>query len=137
MTNTLDSIINDLAANFDDTTSGLKKLKETLDKAKETYDNAKESDKGGEKQKLNAAQKEYDDKRGKIVSLIKNKIDEAAESNTLALYSQEVAERRKARKAASIEDDITKVQGQIDIFSLEIADIDRDIEEKRKTFAPA
>src|SRR5579859_6469540 len=115
-------------ANIDD----LKPLFEQRTKAKTELDEASDDQRAAKKTAYDEAEKKYLDKRTSIVRIVRSKIDMEREKGDLTLYSKEVAERRGQRKASQIEGDLQKAQGLIDIYTLDIAAIDRDIEALRK-----
>lgn len=73
----------------------------------------------------------YDKRRSEIVRIIKDKVNKERESGNLELYSEEVKKRREARKLADLEAKMIKLQGEVDVLGLEIADVDAQIGQVR------
>lgn len=133
MSKTLQEIVDEQLKPTDVTT--LKALNTEKERCQKEYDDAPSEPKDAKEAKkvpLDKALKAFEDKKNDFAGRIRNAINAEFEKDNLAVYSTEVAERRKARKIGSIEDDITKSQGSIDILSLRIDTIDKEIEEIRK-----
>lgn len=136
MAKTLQNIIDEA---LPDATS-LKQLKDAEAAAKKEYEDTPAEPEEAKKTKKAAyetAQKTFEKKNSELLSKIRNIINAELEKDNLAIYSKEVADRRKARKMSSIEDDITRTQGSIDILTLQIDAIDKEVEEVRKGLTPA
>jgi hypothetical protein len=122
-------------------TAALKKLKEDAGTAKTNYEEAlKKTDRTDTETKkglYEKAQKDFDDKFTSFINRIRDTVNEEREKGDLAIYSSEVAERRKNRKKNDVEEQISKAQGSIDVLTLQIDAIDKDIEEVRKGLVPA
>jgi hypothetical protein len=120
-----------------DESNGLKGLRKKLREADSALaalvanTDATDEEKANAKKAKDDAQKNYDSEREKIVKQVAEKLVSEREAENLALYSEKVAERRKGRKLASLEADINKTQGEIDVLSLNINAIDKDIQEAR------
>lgn len=75
--------------------------------------------------------KKYEARRSKIIDIIQNKIKQDRENGNLERYSEEVKKRRTGRKLSDLEATMTKVQGEVDVLGLEIADVDTQIGQAR------
>jgi hypothetical protein len=133
MAKTLKDIVDELLQPTDVTS--LKELKTKAETAKKEYEDTPAEPKDVKETKKAAsdtAQQTYEKKRADFLGRIRNSINAEREKDNLAIYSAEVAERRKTRKISNIEDDILKCQGSIDICTLKITAVNTNMEEMRK-----
>lgn len=127
MATILDEIINNNNADL----KKLKELKTAEEKQKVEF--AKDPTKEGE---YKTAQEAYSEAFEAQIKTIRTKINSEQESGKMKNFSQEVRERRAKRSMVKIEEDLRDVQGSIDILTLEIGDIDKQIEQVRRGLIP-
>lgn len=126
MATTLEEII-------EDHIEELRKLKtnqEDLEKAQSELDQNPGDDQ--KEKSRDDAKSKYDDTLKDLIDSIEPQINEQKEVDTLANYSKEVQKRRESRSKESLKSDIQKTQGDIDVMTIEIAEIDKTIAEKRQ-----
>jgi|GEM_PF-3646063 len=127
MAKELEAIISGIdKKNFTDTTTnkGLKELAAAITAA------------GADEAKKKTAQEAYDKQYNEIVKLIDTKVNEEIETDKLEGFSAEVKARRKDRGISKIEGEVKMKEGDIDLLTMEVADIDKEIEEIRKGIVP-